>query len=43
MTKNSLKFPVLIGIVYAALVITALSVIQWNEIEPVTQIALAIR
>ena len=43
MTKVSLKFPILIGIGYAALVITALSVIHWKEIEPATQVAFAIR
>ena len=30
-----LRFTILIGIVYAVLVITALSVIQWNEISTI--------
>ena len=43
MANDSLKVFILIGIAYALLVFTALSAIQWNEIEPVRQVAASLR
>jgi len=43
MTNDPSKVLIFIGGVYALLIFTALSAIQWKEIEPVRQVAASLR
>ena len=43
MPKKEVTATIFIGLVYAMLVIAALSVIQWRAIEPTTQLVLSMR